>query len=226
MGGELGMSLLARLFTFIDQTPAEAAEVNAELDQIIAELNYGVIHADGMNAFTAEQVGITPTTAASLATKGYVDSLGGGGGAAVVRKTADQVYASGAAVNDTMLKFAGLANTKYMVRATVLGLVTGSTALITGGLFGPAGATWVGRIQGASGTGNIGTGLLEGVGLSQFTEANLGQWAIGTIQKLFDLTAIVLVGATPGDVGLRANVVTGGQTLTVKTNSIITSQII
>lgn len=67
------MAALARLFNFLNATPAVADNVDAEFDQIIAFIVANAIQKDGSLAFAAAQTGITPTNSTHLSTKGYCD---------------------------------------------------------------------------------------------------------------------------------------------------------
>lgn len=66
---------ISRAYTFVTGTTIVAAEVNAELDQLVAASNTK-IDKDGTSAFTANVslVGSSPTNALHAASKGYVDT--------------------------------------------------------------------------------------------------------------------------------------------------------
>lgn len=70
------MSIISRLYNFVDGTNSSAEAVDAEFDQILAYLNASVVLKDGTVAMTgALTLPSNPTLALHAATKQYVDGL-------------------------------------------------------------------------------------------------------------------------------------------------------
>ena len=89
--------------TFVNQTPAEAAEVNENFSDVVSFLNNSVIHTDGTKAMTASfDAGshkivnlATPTTGTDAATKAYADALATSGATAVWTRTTNVSISAG-----------------------------------------------------------------------------------------------------------------------------------
>lgn len=70
------MATAAVTNTFVNAQDADADEVNTNFSDLVTFINGSAVHVDGSKAFTAVVSGVTPTSAAHLATKGYVDGAG------------------------------------------------------------------------------------------------------------------------------------------------------
>lgn len=68
------MSTASVTNTFVNAATADAGEVNTNFSDLVTFLNGSVVHTDGSKAFTGNVSGITPTAAAHLARKDYVDA--------------------------------------------------------------------------------------------------------------------------------------------------------
>lgn len=70
------MSVITRLYNFVNATASNADQVDAEFDQILAFLNSNVVHKDGTVAMTGQLI-LTgnPTVMLGAAPKQYVDAM-------------------------------------------------------------------------------------------------------------------------------------------------------
>lgn len=233
---------ISRLYNFLAGTPASAAEVNAELDQLVTMFNTNTVQTDGSKAMTGllSLANLDPTLPNHATRKIYADGLitthlanaqhggGGGGGPTWVRLASDYTLSSPQGTIPG-LNLALAANTTYRVLADLwLYQSTAQSTGFTPYLTGPTGTTGVYNVIGTNAIPNETTAqsVIESHWRIGGLSPNVGIFASGpsTLPVLIRVESIVVVGATAGN--LVFNVGSLNYTPVCKANSMASYQAI
>lgn len=225
---------ISRLYTFLAGTPANAAEVNAEFDQLVTMFNTQTVQVDGSKSMTGplNLVNADPTLPNHATRKTYADGLitthlanavhggGGGGGSTWVRATADTLI--GVTVTTIpALNITLAANTVYRIRGMFLMTAGAST---TGAAYCstlPSGASFDYSLVGCT-TAPASSPVAEASHRLNGTTppgSTISTFWAGTTPSLWRIEGIANIGATAGVLGWSGIMV--NYEGAVKTNSMM-----